>query len=104
MCIGVGSGWKRFKFPNFIGRITSVNRPYSYNGKNIILTPTFANWKIRPQGYKTVFMLNSAEHELFSADKYEVGIFIFISIEMVRFLKLCFFHFGSFNLPEHLVT
>ena len=25
----------------------------------------------RPQGYKTVFMLNSAEHEIFSANKYE---------------------------------
>ena len=26
---------------------------------------------IRPRGYKTVFMLNSAEHEIFSATKYE---------------------------------
>ena len=25
----------------------------------------------RPRGYKTFFMLNSAEHEIFSADKYE---------------------------------
>ena len=35
-------------------------------------------------GYKTFFMLNSAEHEIFSANKYEnaiVGIFIFISRE-----------------------
>ena len=24
-----------------------------------------------PQGYKTSFMLNSAEHEIFSANKYE---------------------------------
>ena len=38
-----------------------------------------------PQGYKTFFKLNLAEHEIFSASKYEnanfVGIFIFISIE-----------------------
>ena len=26
---------------------------------------------IWPQGYKTFFMLNSAEHEIFSANKYE---------------------------------
>ena len=26
---------------------------------------------IRPLGYKTFFMLNSAEHEIFSANKYE---------------------------------
>ena len=26
---------------------------------------------IRPRGYKTFFMLNSAEHEIFSANKYE---------------------------------
>ena len=27
--------------------------------------------KIRPRGYKICFMLNSAEHEMFSANKYE---------------------------------
>ena len=27
--------------------------------------------KFRPWGYKTFFMLNSAEHEIFSANKYE---------------------------------
>ena len=27
--------------------------------------------KVWPQGYKTLFMLNSAEHEIFSANKYE---------------------------------
>ena len=26
---------------------------------------------IRPRGYKTIFMLNSAEHEIFSANEYE---------------------------------
>ena len=26
---------------------------------------------LRPQGYKTYFMLSSAEHEIFSANKYE---------------------------------
>ena len=26
---------------------------------------------IKPRGYKTFFMLNSAEHEIFSANKYE---------------------------------
>ena len=48
------------------------------------------NW---PRGYKTFFMLNSVEHEIFSANKYEnannswhflptiVGIFTFISRE-----------------------
>ena len=35
-----------------------------------------------PPGYKTFFMLNSAEHEIFSANKYENGIFIFISREI----------------------
>ena len=36
----------------------------------------------RPRSYKTFFMLNSADHEIFSANKYEntiVGTFIFIS-------------------------
>ena len=27
--------------------------------------------QIRPRGYKTFFMLNSAEHEIFSGNKYE---------------------------------
>ena len=37
-----------------------------------------------PQGYKTFFVLNSAAHENFSANKYItiVGIFIFISREI----------------------
>ena len=26
---------------------------------------------VRPWGYKTFFMLNSSEHEIFSANKYE---------------------------------
>ena len=29
------------------------------------------NGYIWPQGYKTFFMINSAEHEIFSANKYE---------------------------------
>ena len=41
---------------------------------------------IWPRGYKAFFMPNSAEHEIFSANKYEnankVGIFIFISREI----------------------
>ena len=38
-----------------------------------------------PRGYETFFVLNSAEHEIFSANKYEnaiVGIFIFIGREL----------------------
>ena len=39
--------------------------------------------------YKNYFVLNSAEHEIFSANKYEmptiVGIFIFICIEIFMF-------------------
>ena len=40
-----------------------------------------------PRGYKTFFMLNSTEHEIFSANKYMkmpiiVGIFILISREI----------------------
>ena len=27
--------------------------------------------RVGPQGYKTFFMLNSAEHEIFSPNKYE---------------------------------
>ena len=41
---------------------------------------------IRPRGIKLFFILNSTEHEIFSADKYvnanNVGIFICISKEM----------------------
>ena len=36
-----------------------------------ILTKYNITNEIRPRGYKTFFMLNSAEHELFSANKYE---------------------------------
>ena len=40
----------------------------------------------RPRGYKTLFMLNSDEHEIFSANELKmpmiVGIFIFISREI----------------------
>ena len=35
-----------------------------------------------PEVIKLFFMLNLAEHENFSANKYEVGIFIFISREI----------------------
>ena len=30
-----------------------------------------AQRRLRPRGYKTFFMLNSAEHEIFPANKYE---------------------------------
>ena len=33
--------------------------------------PSLSTHMIRPRGYKTFFMLNSAEHEIFSANKYE---------------------------------
>ena len=38
-----------------------------------LLTWQYRNYSlnIRPQGYKNFFMLNSAEHEIFSANKYE---------------------------------
>ena len=36
--------------------------------EEIALFLASASW---PRGYKTFFMLNSAEHEIFSADKYE---------------------------------
>ena len=41
---------------------------YRANSKNLALMCVCANW---PRGYKTFFMLNSAEHEIFSANKYE---------------------------------
>ena len=41
------------------------------NAITFILTMYNINNEIRPRGYKTFFMLNSAEHELFSANKYE---------------------------------
>ena len=31
----------------------------------------YGTFATRPQGYKTFFTLNSAEHEIFSANKYE---------------------------------
>ena len=38
------------------------------NDVNLKYTCKLQVW---PQGYKTFFMLNSAEHEIFSANKYE---------------------------------
>ena len=38
-------------------------------------------YETRPQGYKTFFMLNSAEHEIYPANKcLNVGILTFISM------------------------
>ena len=37
----------------------------------IRLQINLAKGDIRPRGNKTFFMLNSAEHEIFSANKYE---------------------------------
>ena len=34
--------------------------------------------KVRPRDYKTFYVLNSAEHEFFSTNKYENAILIFI--------------------------
>ena len=36
--------------------------------KNIFVAVRFQSW---PRGYKTFFILNSAEHELFNARKYK---------------------------------
>ena len=51
-----------------------------------IMYYTDKNQKPWPRGYKMFFMLKSAEHEIFSANKYEnakiVGIFIFICREI----------------------
>ena len=45
------------------------------------------DWSVWPRGDKTFFMLNLAEHEIFSANKYENanGIFIFIKILAEKF-------------------
>ena len=40
------------------------------NNKGLAKTEQMSHKKIRPWGYKTFFMLNSAEHEIFSANKY----------------------------------
>ena len=45
------------------------NKKESYSEK--IISLHMQTMKTRPQGYKTFFMLNSAEHEIFSANKYE---------------------------------
>ena len=64
----------RSKYMGVKGRVKFATKPISIIGK-----------KFSPQAYKTFFMLISAEHEIFSANKYEnaniVGIFIFISWE-----------------------
>ena len=45
---------------------------YSLRGCLRTLTPALEIFKVtRPRGYKTFFMLNSAEREIFSANKYE---------------------------------
>ena len=35
------------------------------------ITIAYFFYAVRPRGYKTFFMLNSAEHEIFSANKHE---------------------------------
>ena len=40
-------------------------------GHSISYKIACASSKDRPRGYKTFFMLNSAEHEIFSANEYE---------------------------------
>ena len=64
----------RSKYMGVKGRVKFATKPISIIGK-----------KFRPRAYKTFFMLISAEHEIFSANRYEnaniVGIFIFISGE-----------------------
>ena len=41
-----------------------------FNKNPIILSAKSSKYQTRPQGYKTFFMLNSAEHEIFSTSKY----------------------------------
>ena len=44
------------------------------SGLTVVIRYIFSCWGPyvnRPIGYKTFFMLNSAEHEIFSANKYE---------------------------------
>ena len=38
---------------------------------NAIQTHVYNTLEARPRGYKTCFMLNLADHEIFSANKYE---------------------------------
>ena len=53
----------------------TTSSPFSFNLLNDEKWMAFIKQDLTvhsgPQGYKTFFVLNSAEHEIFSADKYE---------------------------------
>ena len=81
------SEFLRWTLPSLnLGMSTDANRDFSQtkkkkkkkkkkqNGNSINSDETVRlhlHRLFRPQGYKTFFMLNSAEHEIFSANKYE---------------------------------
>ena len=51
-------------------QVTSSNM-YGFTERIIDFSDTLCGRTARPRSYKTFFMLNSAEHEIFSANKYE---------------------------------
>ena len=62
--------WFSAKFAHTVVKIN----PFMPNGlfyRSFLDRPISNRMVISPRGYKTFFMLNSAEHEIFSANKYE---------------------------------
>ena len=53
-----------------MGSITALNKTLDFSLTSVLVS-TISIIAFRSRGYKTFFMLNSAEDEIFSANKYE---------------------------------
>ena len=57
-----------------------------------------------PRGYKTFFMLISAEHEILNAHKYKnkliLLLFLFLNVKMPTIVGILTFIVGIFSSPE----
>ena len=57
----------------------------------------------RPRGYKTFFMLNSAEHEIFSSNKYENANKLAFSYLLEKFSCSAIFSKKEFAIVSNLI-
>ena len=72
--------WLQFSYKDsfhiyVLGKIRkNINWSSAEFANRVVMVKVETGWQIEqtwPRGYKTFFMLNSAEHEIFSAYKYE---------------------------------
>ena len=102
---GVGAGWGGFWFKFSLRHNTARNQKLQVTGQDYIFSwiKTNVSWRkkgrkkisgqpsIWPQGYKTFFMLNSAEHE-------------FVCVEVLRPSQPNGVMSSAVSLPNHTFT